>query len=46
MLGIKKLLETGSRQNNYQIKKLHDYLDELDRRRGTDWRSLFPHLIV
>jgi hypothetical protein len=29
-----------------EIKKLHEYLDELDRRRKTDWRSLFPYLVV
>jgi hypothetical protein len=27
-----------------QIKKLTAYLDELDHRRGTDWRILFPWL--
>lgn len=27
------------------IKQLHTHLDELDRRRGTDWKKLFPYLM-
>ena len=27
-----------------KIIQLHTHLDELDRRRGTNWRKLFPHL--
>ena len=27
------------------IKQLHTHLDELDRRRGTDWKKIFPYLI-
>lgn len=46
MLGIKKMLEQNCMQNDKLIKRLHTYLDELDRRRGTDWRPLFPYLIV
>jgi hypothetical protein len=46
MLGVKKMLEENCKQDNDKIYKLHAYLDELDRRRGTDWRSLFPYLIV
>lgn len=26
------------------ISQLHTHLDELDRRRGTDWKNLFPYL--
>jgi predicted transcriptional regulator YdeE len=46
MIGLQKRLQNTCKQNLSKIKQLHDYLDELDRRRGTDWRSLFPYLIV
>jgi MoaA/NifB/PqqE/SkfB family radical SAM enzyme len=46
MIGIKKFLETNCNQDDEKIVQLHAYLDELDRRRGTDWRPLFPYLIV
>lgn len=46
MTGIKKQLEKVNRHNIDQIKKLHIYLDELDRRRGTNWREIFPYLEV
>ncbi|MEY4432900.1 MAG: hypothetical protein RLZZ44_1030, partial [Bacteroidota bacterium] len=46
MLGIKKMLEKNCKQNISSINKLHSYLDELDHRRGTNWRPLFPYLIV
>ena len=39
-------LQNTCRQDPIQIAKLHAYLDELDRRRSTDWRSLFPYLVV
>lgn len=45
MIGLKKRLENTCAHNPLQIVKLHNYLDELDRRRGTNWRLLFPHLI-
>jgi len=46
MAGLQKRLQNTCRQDLTKIKQLHDYLDELDRRRGTDWRSLFPYLII
>lgn len=46
MQGLQKRLIDTCRQDNGRISQLHNYLDELDRRRGTDWRSLFPYLIV
>jgi hypothetical protein len=46
MIGLQKRLQNTCKQNLNQINNLHKYLDELDRRRGTDWRSLFPYLIV
>ena len=46
MIGLQRRLQNTCRQDPIQIAKLHAYLDELDRRRKTDWRSLFPYLIV
>jgi len=46
MIGLQRRLQNTCRQDLAKIKQLHDYLDELDRRRRTDWRSLFPYLIV
>ena len=46
MQGLQKQLQQKTDHNRAEIKKLHVYLDELDRRRNTDWRSLFPYLIV
>jgi len=46
MAGLQKRLQNTCKQDITKIKKLHEYLDELDRRRKTDWRSLFPYLIV
>jgi len=34
----------NSRLNEKEVLKLLTYLDELDRRRGTDWKQLFPWL--
>lgn len=44
MLGIRDTYKKHCKRNEIEIEKLHCYLDELDRRRGTDWRSLFPYL--
>ena len=44
MIGLQKRLQNTCRQDPDQIVKLHEYLDELDQRRGTNWRSLFPYL--
>jgi hypothetical protein len=46
MTGLQKQLQQVKHNNHTAIKKLHVYLDELDRRRGTNWRTLFPYLIV
>lgn len=46
MIGLQKRLQDTCKQDITKIKQLHDYLDELDRRRATDWRSLFPYLII
>jgi hypothetical protein len=46
MKGIQKYLQVFTQHNIKEISKLHVYLDELDRRRGTDWRSIFPYLCI
>jgi hypothetical protein len=46
MQGMEKLLQSITTHNYQEIKKLHVYLDELDRRRNTDWRSIFPYLDI
>jgi hypothetical protein len=46
MQGLEAQLKIVKEHNHSDIEKLHIYLDELDRRRGTDWRSLFPYLMV
>lgn len=46
MEGMKKLLQQSQIHNREEIAKLHVYLDEIDRRRGTDWRQLFSYLII
>lgn len=46
MIGLQKRLQNTCRQDPLQIAKLHEYLDELDQRRGTNWRSLFPYLDI
>jgi len=44
MQGIIKQIQAGSR-NQIRIDDLKVYLTEIDRRRGTDWTSLFPWLV-
>ena len=46
MQGMQSLLMQSKQHNYNEIKKLHVYLDELDRRRNTNWRRLFPYLIL
>lgn len=46
MIGIQKYLQQSVEHNYAEIKKLHIYLNELDRRRGTDWQKLFSYLKV
>jgi len=44
MLGIANGI-TQSQVDSSEITKLLTYLDEKDRRRGTDWKTLFPWLV-
>jgi hypothetical protein len=46
MQGLQKQLQQRVIHNTRQISSLHTYLDEMDRRRGTNWRELFPYLIL
>jgi organic radical activating enzyme len=46
MEGLQKQLQLQKTNNYRDIKKLHIYLDELDRRRNTNWRELFPYLDI
>ena len=46
MQGLQKQLQLTKRHNYLEINKLHVYLDELDRRRNTDWRSIYPYLDI
>ena len=44
--GLEAQLKSHTTHDYKQIENLHVYLDELDRRRQTNWRVLFPYLIV
>ena len=46
MIGMQQLLKKHTKHNYVEIKKLHTYLDEIDRRRNTNWRSLFSYLDI
>lgn len=46
MQGMEKLLQAHTKFNYVEINKMKIYLDELDRRRGTNWRSIFPYLDI
>jgi hypothetical protein len=46
MTGMLTFLKGASRYNWSEITKLKVYLDEIDRRRGTDWRELFSYLDI
>lgn len=41
--GIYKQIQNSCKKSNL-ILQLHTHLDELDRRRGSNWRMLFPYL--
>jgi pyruvate-formate lyase-activating enzyme len=46
MQGLQAQLMQRNQHDYEEIKKLHVYLDELDRRRNTNWRSIFSYLDV
>jgi hypothetical protein len=46
MQGLQSLLKQSFHNDLVSINQLHIYLDELDRRRSTNWRSLFSYLDI
>lgn len=46
MQGLQKYLQTFTDHNWEDINKLKIFLDELDRRRQTNWREVFPYLDI
>jgi len=46
MQGIQQHLQYHGKHHQMNIEKLHRYLDELDSRRNTNWRTLFPYLLT
>jgi len=44
--GLESHLKAIKHNDMKKVKQLHIYLDEIDRRRGTNWRKLFPYLDV
>jgi hypothetical protein len=46
MQGLASLLKQQQTNDTDAIAQLHVYLDELDRRRSTNWRELFPYLDI
>ena len=45
MESIKQLTESSKDVNIAEVIKLITYLNEMDRRRGTQWEKVFPWLI-
>jgi hypothetical protein len=46
MQGMQKQLQQATQYNYKEISQLRTYLDELDRRRGHNWRNLFSYLDI
>ena len=46
MQGLQKLLQQQTENDWKSIEQLQIYLNELDRRRGTNWKELFPHINI
>jgi len=46
MLGLQRITKLAKKNNSIAIKKLYEYYDELDRRRNTHWRDLWPELVI
>ena len=46
MEGLARQLQQRSQHDTAEITRLKIYLDELDRRRGTDWREIFGYLDI
>jgi hypothetical protein len=46
MIGLQKQLQRVTEHNQREIEQFKIYFDELDRRRNTNWREIFPYLDV
>lgn len=46
MQGLQRYLQTFTEHSWEDVQKLKVFLDELDRRRSTDWRKVFPYLDI
>jgi hypothetical protein len=46
MIGLQSVMRKTTEHNYEQIKELHKYFDEIDRRRNTHWRDLWPELVI
>jgi len=46
MSGLQRITKIAKKHNSNAIKKLYEYHDELDRRRNTHWRDLWPELVI
>jgi hypothetical protein len=46
MTGMQQYLKSFTKHQYNMINQLHVYLDELDRRRNTNWRALFSYLDI
>lgn len=46
MTGLQQYLKSFDKHQYNMIHQLHVYLDELDRRRNTNWRELFSYLDI
>lgn len=46
MQGLQRYLQTFTEHSWEDIQKLKVFLDELDRRRSTNWRKVFPYLDI
>jgi len=44
--GLQDVMQTNTENNYKAIEKLHGYHDEIDRRRNTSWRTLWPELVI
>jgi len=42
--GVQKLLNDSTDINQLEVENFYVYMNEIDKRRGTNWKSLFPHL--
>jgi len=46
MSGLQSVMRKTTEHNHKQIEKLYEYFDEIDRRRNTHWRDLWPELVI